>query len=52
MNISANMEAMIQRKELLRKGSDEAEQEAERILEKVLENGGLTTEEVYALMAY
>lgn len=52
MNISANMEAMIQRKDLLRQGSDEAEQEAEKILEKVLENGGLTTEEVYALMAY
>lgn len=50
--MSANLNIMIQRKELLRQGTDEAEEQAEVLLQKVLENGGLTTEEVYALMAY
>jgi hypothetical protein len=49
---SANLKAMIKRKELLRKGGDEAEIKAERILDAVLQGGGLSTEEVYALMAY
>jgi len=47
-----NLKEMIRRKELLRKGSDEAEEEADQILRSVLENGGLTTEEIYALMAH
>jgi hypothetical protein len=50
--MSDNLKEMIRRKELLRKGTDEAEDEADRILQDVLENGGLTTEEVYALMAH
>lgn len=50
--MSGNLKTMIQRKELLRQGTDEAEEQAEELLQKVLENGGLTTEEVYALMAY
>ena len=50
--MSANLEAMIRRKALMRQGTPEAEQEAEEILEDVLHNGGLTTDEAYALMAY
>jgi hypothetical protein len=50
--MSENLKKMIQRKELLRRGTDEAENRAEEILQSVLQSGGLTTEEVYALMAY
>jgi hypothetical protein len=50
--MSTNLDTMIQRKELLRQGTDEAEEQAEMLLQKVLENGGLTAEEVYALMAH
>lgn len=49
---SPNLEAMIRRKQLMRQGNAEAEIEAEAILEEVLRNGGLTTDESYALMAY
>jgi len=50
--MSRNLEAMIRRKQLMREGTAEAEIEAEEILEEVLRNGGLTTDESYALMAY
>jgi hypothetical protein len=50
--MSKNLKAMIKRKELLRLGTPEAEKKAEEILELVLQAGGLTTEEVYSLMAY
>ena len=50
--MSDNLKAMIQRKELMREGSPEAEAKADAIFEEVTQNGGLTTEEVYALMAY
>lgn len=50
--MSNNLKEMIRRKELLRTHGEEAEQEADEILEKVLQSGGLTTAEVYALMAY
>lgn len=50
--MSENLKAMVKRKELLRKGGERAEEKAEEILQKVLASGGLTTEEVYALMAY
>jgi hypothetical protein len=43
---------MIKRKELIRQGTDEADEQAEMLLQQVLENGGLSTEDVYALMAY
>jgi hypothetical protein len=50
--MSTNLEKMIKRRELVRQGTDEADAQAERILEEVQQNGGLTTEEVYALMAH
>ena len=50
--MSNNLKAMIKRKELMRQGTPEAEIEADAILEGVTQNGGLTTEEVYALMAH
>lgn len=50
--MSENLKKMIQRKELVRKGTDEAEVRAEEILQSVLQSGGLTTDEVYALMAH
>lgn len=50
--MSENLKKMIQRRELLREGTDEAEEKAEAILQSVLKSGGLTAEEVYALMAY
>ena len=50
--MSSNLEAMIRRKALLRLGTPEAEEEAEEILVEVERNGGLTTDEVYALMAH
>lgn len=50
--MSENLKAMIERKQLLREGTEDSEGRAEKILEDVLNNGGLTTEEVYALMAY
>jgi hypothetical protein len=52
MTNSPNLEAMIRRKALLREGSPEAEEQAEEILAEVERNGGLTTVEVYALMAH
>lgn len=50
--MSKNLEAMILRKKLMRQGTPEAEAKADKILEVVERNGGLTTEEVYALMAH
>jgi hypothetical protein len=50
--MSENLEAMIHRKNLLRKGGDENEELAEFILDEVEQSGGLTAEEVYALMAH
>jgi hypothetical protein len=50
--MSKNLEAMIQRKKLMRSGTPDAEAKADKILEAVERNGGLTTEEVYALMAH
>ena len=50
--MSENLRKMIQRKELLCQETDEAERKADSILREVLRDGGLTTEEVYALMAY
>jgi hypothetical protein len=50
--MTPNLKAMIKRKELIRKGTPEAEKQAERILEAVEQAGGLTTEEVYSLQAY
>jgi len=46
-----NVKKMIRRKELLWVGGDENEEMADAILEEVLQNGGLTTEEIYAVMA-
>jgi hypothetical protein len=43
---------MIHRKKLLRLGTEEALQEADEILDAVQRSGGLSTEEVYALMAH
>lgn len=48
---SENVKKMIRRKELLRQDPEGNEEEADAILEEVLQNGGLTTEEVYAVMA-
>jgi hypothetical protein len=50
--VSPNLEAMIRRKALLREGTLAAEQQADEILEEVERNGGLTTDETYALMAH
>jgi len=50
--MSTNLDAMIKRKELVRQGTDEADAQAEQILDQVQQNGGLTTEEVYALQAF
>jgi protein involved in polysaccharide export with SLBB domain len=50
--MTPNLKAMIKRKELIRKGTPEAEEQAERILDAVEQAGGLTTEEVYSLQAY
>ena len=52
MNQSKNLRAMIERKKLIRQGTLEAEGKADRILRAVEESGGLSTEEVYSLMAY
>ena len=52
MNQSKNLRAMIERKKLIRQGTPEAEGKADRILRAVEESGGLSTEEVYSLMAY
>ena len=51
-NQSINLKAMIKRKELVRKGTPEAEGMAERILAAVERKGGLTAEEVMALSVY
>lgn len=48
---SENLKKMIRRKELLRQDPDGNEEQAEAILEEVLQNGGLTTDEIYAVMA-
>jgi hypothetical protein len=50
--MTPNLKAMIKRKELIRKGTPEAEAKADKLLEAVERAGGLTTEEVYALMAH
>ncbi len=50
--MTANLAAMIRRKQLLRLGTDEALEEAEAILCSVESSGGLSSEEVYALMAH
>jgi hypothetical protein len=50
--MTPNLKAMIKRKELMRKGTPEAEAQADRLLEAVEKAGGLTTEEVYSLMAF
>lgn len=50
--MSENLEAMIYRKDLLRRGGDDNEELAEIILDEVEQSGGLTAEEVYALMAH
>ena len=50
--VSVNMQAMIRRKALLREGGEAAEERAQEILDDVERNGGLSTEEVYALMAH
>jgi hypothetical protein len=52
MNQSKNLKAMIERKKLVRQDTPEAEEKAERILKAVEENGGLTSEEVFSLLAY
>jgi hypothetical protein len=46
-----NVDKMIRRKELLWAGGDENEEMADAILEEVLQNGGLTAEGIYAVMA-
>ena len=46
------MKLMIERKRLIREGTPEAEEKAEKILRYVEENGGLTTKEVLSLMAH
>jgi len=51
-NQSVNLKAMIKRKELVRKGTPESEAMADRILEAVERKGGLTADEVMALMVY
>jgi len=50
--MSANLRAMIERKKLIRSGDPKAEDKAEVILQAVERNGGLTPDEVLALMAY
>lgn len=50
--MTENLKLMIERKKLMRNGGEEAETKADEILSRVLENGGLTTEEIYQLMAY
>ena len=49
---STNLKAMIKRKALVREGTPEAEAKAQRILEAVEQKGGLTGEEVLALMVH
>jgi hypothetical protein len=43
---------MIERKNLIRKETEESEKRAEEILRAVERNGGLTDSEIYELMAY
>jgi hypothetical protein len=50
--VTTNLAEMIRRKEWLRLGTDEALEEAEEILDAVERRGGLSTAEVYALMAH
>lgn len=52
MKQSKNFQAMVKRKELIRSGSPEDEKKADVILRTVERNGGLTPEEIYALMVY
>lgn len=49
---SKNLIAMIERKKLVRQNTPETDAKAERILIAVEGNGGLTTDEVYALMVH
>jgi len=49
---SANFRAMVKRKGLVRMNTPAADEKAEKILQAVEKNGGLSAEEVYALMAY
>lgn len=49
---SKNFRAMVERKKLIRLGTPEAEEKADRLLEIVEKNGGLKPEEIYSLMAY
>lgn len=49
---SQNFQDMVKRKQLIRKGGEVNERAAEKILQRVEENGGLTAEETYALMAH
>jgi hypothetical protein len=49
---SKNLKAMIERKKLIRLGTNEAEEKAEKILKAVEQNGGLSAEEVYILSAH
>lgn len=46
------MKEMIRRKQMVRRNRPEDDDEIERITEKVQRSGGLTTDEVYGLMAY
>ncbi len=50
--MTTNLAEMIRRRGLLRLGTDEALEEAEQILEVVERSGGLSTAEVYGLMAH
>ena len=46
------MKEMIRRKQLVRRNRPEDEAECEAILDKVQRSGGLTTDEVYGMMAF
>ena len=46
------LKLMIQRKNLIRKGGEENEAKAEKILRAVEQRGGLTPDEVMALSVY
>ena len=46
------LKLMIQRKHMLRKGGEEAEAKADKILHAVEQRGGLTPEEMLVLQVY
>jgi hypothetical protein len=50
--MSTNLKAMIKRKDLLRKGTPQAEAMADKILYAVEKAGGLTWEEVLTLQIH